>query len=242
MKQETGEESDKESGDLVIDDRDQSEIMDTNEVKTETEEPEEQMEDSRVQRQEPTGSNFQSRERLAFLQDNRDLQVSLLRPQQVSESNSTPPESTRTSPLMFFADVATNESKYTQWYRDSSREGSPEEVQEAPEDLTTTPRAIRPVPVTSVVTASGQPLRRLRPAGGQTIQYIPVPTASPAPVIMIQGNGVPAPQTNGSFGHVLQTNGGPGRVSHVPNGFIQQAQTPPVIRILPGGATMGMTV
>ena len=162
---------------------------------------------------------------LPFLQAQRDLR----RPEQESESTSKDP-----AILVDFADIALNHSKYSPEQRNS------EEVEEdSALDLTNTPRVpanmrppppqvttnIRPVPVTSVVTASGQPLRRLQPAGGQTIQYIPVQTTAPAPVMMIQGNGGYVPQTNGSAVQVLQ-----------------MAQTPQVLRILPGGATMGMTV
>ena len=208
---------------------------------------------------EPRGNNFQS-PGLDFLQAQRDL----LRPRQESESNSTPSPPPGSSLLMLLADVAMNQSKYS----DSSREGSPVEVQRAtppPLNLTTTARAsaikpspplvtsyrdIRPVPVTRVVTATGQPLKRLQPAAGQTIKYVPLPvqTTAPAPVMVIQGNGAPVPltngsagpvpQTNGSPGHVPQTNGGPGHVSHVPSGLIQLAQTTQVIRLPPGGASL----
>ena len=255
VKQETSEESDKEPSDLVIDDRDQSDIMDTSEVNTETEEdqvrdPEEQIEVSRVEVQEPRGNNFQS-PGLDFLQAQRDL----LRPRKVSESNSTPSPPPGSSLLMLLADVAMNQRKFS----DSSREGSPVDVQRVtppPLNLTTirpspplvtTYRDIRPRPVSKLVT-------RLQPAAGQTNNNTRVPgqpttqPTSPAPVMVIQSNMAPVPLTNesagpvpltnGSPGHVPQTNGSPGHVSHVPSGLIQLAQTTQVIRLPPGGASL----
>ena len=216
MKQEVREESEQEP-DLVIDD-----TMDT-EVKTEVRE--EQME-------EPAANTIQS-PGVAYFQ----AQKNLIRPKQESESTSRDP-----AILVDFADIALNHSKYSPEQRNSEESlPSPVEVDSVtaqPLDMTI-PRVpaimppppqvtTRPVSVTSVVTASGQPLRRLQPAtAGQTIQYIPVPvqTRAPAPVMVIQGNGGHVPQTNGSAVQVLQ-----------------MAQTPQVIRILPGGATMGMTV
>ena len=263
VKQETGEESDKEPSDLVIDDCDQSDIMDTNEVKTETEEdqdkyPEEHMEVSRVEVQESRGQNFQS-PGLDFLQAQRDF----LRHSLESESNSTPSPPQGSSLLMLLADVAMNQRKYS----DRSREGSPVEAQRItppPLNLTTTRapaskpspplpttyRDIRPRPVSQIVTRL-QPAKRV--PGQTTTQPI-----APAPVLMvqrnlgpmIQANGSPGhvpltngspghvPQTNRSPGHVPQTNGGTGHVSHVPSGLIQLAQTTQVIRLPPGGASL----
>ena len=200
---------------------------------------------SRVEVQEPRGNNFQS-PGLDFLQAQRDL----LRPRQESESNSTPSPPPGSSLLMLLADVAMNQRKFS----DSSREGSPVDVQRVtppPLNLTTSRapairpspplvtnyRDIRPRPVSKVVT-------RLQPAAGQTNNNTRVPgqpttqPTSPAPVMVIQSNRAPVPQTNGSAGPVPQTNGSPGHVSHVPSGLIQLAQTTQVIRLPPGGASL----
>lgn len=207
VKQEVQEEAEQEP-DLVIDD-----TMETDEVKTEAREE---------QREEPAANTIKP-PGVPFLQAQRDLR----RPEQESESTSRDPD---TRVLVDFADIALNHSKYSPEQR-NSEESLPSPVEEdsaTPLDLTNTPRVsairpsppqvtthIRPVPVTSVVTASGQPLRRLQPAaGGQTIQYIPVPvqttgTAPPAPV-MIQSNGGPVLLTNGSAAPGVLANGSTG--------------------------------
>ena len=157
VKQETDEESDKEPGDLVIDDRDQSEIMDTNanEIKTEPaedqdKEPEKQKEMYCVRVQEPRGSNFQSQRlqstpsspsgpmsgvdmllKAAYMQEESSEEPHLGQMNGI-ESNSTPSPPASSPKLLMLANLSTKPSRYS----NSSRERSmgrplsnPEEVQ-----------------------------------------------------------------------------------------------------------------
>ena len=115
------DESDEELSDLVIDDRNQSEIIENTDTVTETEddleddEVEERVEESYVEVQEPIHSLRQNR--LEFLQANRDL----LRPRgwnqpESSDSKSTPSPPRTSAPLNnlhLLADIAMAHTQYS---------------------------------------------------------------------------------------------------------------------------------
>ena len=178
VKQETGGESDEELSDLVIDDRNQSDIIDPNDVKTETEddleddESEEHVEESYVEvRESPVTNLLQNR--FEFLKSQRDLLLPRGRQESESKSTPSPPpvkaSSSSSAPLNnlhLLADIA---MAHTQYSSDTSSD------QEAPDNRGGAEPLSSPVEVTRVRMATPPPLNLTTTARAPAIRLQPSP-------------------------------------------------------------------
>ena len=179
VKHETGGESDEELSDLVIDDRNQSDIIDPNDVKTETEddleddESEEHVEESYVEVRESQVTNL-LQNRFEFLKSQRDLLLPRGRQESESQSTPSPPpvkaSSSSSAPLNnlhLLADIA---MAHTQYSSDtSSDQETPGELGGGAEPLSS------PVEVRRVRMATPPPLNLTTTARAPAIRLQPSP-------------------------------------------------------------------